>query len=205
MTFTQSDIDTLKFDAAGLITSVICDADDGELLMVGWMNRESLRLTLERGRAVFWSRSREQLWEKGETSGNTLHVVDITVDCDRDTLRVRVKPAGPVCHTGSDTCFGARDMTSVGFLAELEHIVSTRMQSADPESYTVKLLAAGTRRIAQKVGEEGVEVALAATGGEPAELVSESADLLYHLIVLLKSQGLSLADVARELESRHSG
>lgn len=205
MSLTAADIDTLKFDANGLITSVVIDAESGQLLMVAWMNRESLLLTLQRGRAVFWSRSREALWEKGETSGNTLTIVDISVDCDRDTLKITAHPAGPVCHTGSATCFGTLDNAPLEFLTTLENVVALRLRTAEPSSYTAKLVAEGTRRVAQKVGEEGLEVALAAAAGDPRELVSESADLMYHLIVLLKSQGLSLEDVVRELRTRHAG
>lgn len=199
-------IDFAKGD--GLVPVIVQDAASARVLMLGYMNSSAAAETLRRGRVVFWSRSKNRLWEKGETSGHSLGVVSMALDCDADTLLVRAVPAGPVCHRGTPTCFDdvadeAVAAETLGFLGELEAIIANRMTSATEASYTAKLLAAGTRRIAQKVGEEGVEVALAGAAGNREELISESADLLYHLIVMLKSRDLSLRDVAAELQSRH--
>jgi phosphoribosyl-ATP pyrophosphohydrolase/phosphoribosyl-AMP cyclohydrolase len=192
----------LKFDAAGLITTVVQHAHSGEVLMVAWMNRDALALTLQRQRLVFWSRSRQQLWEKGETSGNTLKLVSLTADCDHDTLLARALPAGPVCHTGSATCFGEAG-SGVGFLANLQHIIARRASESPESSYTAKLLAAGTQRVAQKVGEEGVELALAATTNDRQKIIDESADLFYHTLVLLRAKDVSLEEVTARLAERH--
>jgi phosphoribosyl-ATP pyrophosphohydrolase/phosphoribosyl-AMP cyclohydrolase len=198
----ENHIDTLKFDAAGLITTVVQHAHSGEVLMVAWMNRDALALTLQRQRLVFWSRSRQQLWEKGETSGNTLKLVSLTADCDHDTLLARALPAGPVCHTGSATCFGEAG-SGVGFLANLQHIIARRASESPESSYTAKLLAAGTQRVAQKVGEEGVELALAATTNDRQKIIDESADLFYHTLVLLRAKDVSLEEVTARLAERH--
>jgi len=198
----------------GLLTAVVQHASSGEVLMVGWMTREALEETLRRGRAVFWSRSRQCLWEKGETSGHTLHVTAVHADCDRDTLLVLATPDGAVCHKGTRHCFGDaalignsvnRDQGPLAFLMTLENVVTQRLTEGDSQSYTRRLVEAGPARVAQKVGEEGVEVALAALSADTDKLVSESADLLYHLIVLLRSKGLGLEAVSRELARRHSG
>jgi phosphoribosyl-ATP pyrophosphohydrolase/phosphoribosyl-AMP cyclohydrolase len=202
MTLQENHIDSLKFDAAGLITTVVQHAHSGEVLMVAWMNRDALALTLQRQRLVFWSRSRQQLWEKGETSGNTLTLVSLTADCDHDTLLARALPAGPVCHTGSATCFGEAG-SGVGFLANLQHIIARRASESPESSYTAKLLAAGTQRVAQKVGEEGVELALAATTNDRQKIIDESADLLYHTLVLLRAKDVSLEEVTARLAERH--
>jgi phosphoribosyl-ATP pyrophosphohydrolase/phosphoribosyl-AMP cyclohydrolase len=202
MTLQENHIDTLKFDAAGLITTVVQHAHSGEVLMVAWMNRDALALTLQRQRLVFWSRSRQQLWEKGETSGNTLTLVSLTADCDHDTLLARALPAGPVCHTGSATCFGEAG-SGVGFLANLQHIIARRASESPESSYTAKLLAAGTQRVAQKVGEEGVELALAATTNDRQKIIDESADLFYHTLVLLRAKDVSLEEVTARLAERH--
>jgi len=202
MTLQANDIDSLKFDATGLITTVVQHAHSGEVLMVAWMNRDSLELTLERQRLVFWSRSRQQLWEKGETSGNFLKLVSLTADCDQDTLLARALPAGPVCHTGSATCFGEAN-SGVGFLAQLQYVIAQRASESPESSYTARLLAAGTQRMAQKVGEEGVELALAATTDDRNKIIDEAADLLYHTLVLLRAKGLDLEDVTARLAERH--
>jgi phosphoribosyl-ATP pyrophosphohydrolase/phosphoribosyl-AMP cyclohydrolase len=204
---TAVDIDRLDWSKGdGLLPAIVQDAANGAVLMLGFMNREALAATFARGRVVFWSRSRRRLWEKGETSGNTLHLQDVQADCDDDTLLVRVTPVGPACHRNTPTCFGDGALPGgkdLAFLAQLEAVIATRLADRPEGSYTARLFAEGTRRMAQKVGEEGVEVALAATGGTDAEMVGESADLLYHLALLLRARDLSLADVARELAARH--
>jgi phosphoribosyl-ATP pyrophosphohydrolase/phosphoribosyl-AMP cyclohydrolase len=175
--------------------------------MPGFMNEHSLRMTLIDRQVTFFSRSRAQLWTKGKTSGNFLKAVTISADCDRDTILVQALPVGPVCHTGSPTCFpeaAKSDGESLAFLSQLERVVSQRIADQTEGSYTARLHAEGPRRIAQKVGEEGFEVALAAAGGSNAEVLSESADLLYHLTLLLRERGLSLAAVVGELERRHA-
>jgi phosphoribosyl-ATP pyrophosphohydrolase/phosphoribosyl-AMP cyclohydrolase len=206
-TIVTSGLDALDWNKTnGLIPGVIQDARTEAVLMVGWFSRESLAATLQRQRVVFYSRSKQRLWEKGETSGNTLIPESITADCDHDTLLLRVHPKGPACHRNTTTCFGDGDLPAshgLGFLAQLEAILTARIADQPENSYTAKLYARGPRRMAQKVGEEGVEVALAATSGDEKELLSESADLLFHLALLLRSRGLSLTDVTAELAARH--
>jgi phosphoribosyl-ATP pyrophosphohydrolase/phosphoribosyl-AMP cyclohydrolase len=203
-----ADIERLDFaKSGGLLPAVVQHADTGAVLMLGYMNPEALRATLDRGRVVFFSRSRDRLWEKGETSGHTLDVVDVKADCDADTLLVTARPRGPVCHTGTATCFGdgpAAGAERLAFLHELEQIIERRVSESPEGSYTARLFAKGTRRIAQKVGEEGVEVALAGAAEADDKVVSEAADLVFHLLVLLRARGLGLADVVAELESRHA-
>lgn len=207
MSLTIADIDSLDWSKAdGLIPGIVQDARSEAVLMLGWLSRESLQATLERGRVVFFSRSRQQLWEKGETSGNTLTLVSVVADCDIDTLLLRVQAAGPACHRGTATCFGdgeLPDTDGIGFLARLEEIIETRIAERPEGSYTARLYSQGMRRMAQKVGEEGVEISLAATSGDDQELLNESADLLYHLALLLRARGLSLSQVAAELAARH--
>lgn len=202
------DIDKLDWSkTGGLIPAVVQHAVTGAVLMLGYMNPEALRETLARGRVVFYSRTRSCLWEKGETSGHHLDVVSVSADCDRDALLVLVHPQGPVCHTGTPTCFAARPTTAaenLAFLVRLEAVIEQRIEEKPRGSYTARLCAAGPSRLAQKIGEEGVEVALAAAAGEDSRIVSESADLLYHLLLLLKSRDLSLRDVVQTLESRHN-
>lgn len=206
------DIGTLDFaKGAGLLTAVVQHAHNGSVLMVGYMNREALLETFDRRRVVFFSRTKGRLWEKGETSGHSLDLVDIRTDCDRDALLVTALPRGPVCHLGTDTCFGdekagaAPAAPPLAFLASLESIIEQRISARPEGSYTARLFAQGPKRIAQKVGEEGLEVALAAVAETDDKVLAESADLLYHLLVLLKSRGLVLARVVAELESRHAG
>jgi phosphoribosyl-ATP pyrophosphohydrolase/phosphoribosyl-AMP cyclohydrolase len=202
-----ADLEPIDWDkGAGLIPAIIQHAQSGEVLMLGYMNRESLQATLERGRVVFFSRSRQCLWEKGESSGHSLTLEAIRLDCDRDTLLVSALPAGAVCHTGTATCFGNESQSAaarLAFLPELEAVIASRIQEGDQASYTARLAASGVRRIAQKVGEEGLEVALAGAGEDDAHLLSESADLLYHLLILLQARSLTLAAVVGELEKRH--
>jgi phosphoribosyl-ATP pyrophosphohydrolase/phosphoribosyl-AMP cyclohydrolase len=193
----------------GLLPAIVQHADSGAVLMLGYMNREALRATLERGRVVFYSRSRQRLWEKGETSGNTLQLAGAAADCDHDTLLITARPSGPVCHTGTATCFGAEAPViaagPLAFLAELQAIIAQRVSGGDAGSYTARLHAAGIKRIAQKVGEEGLEVALAAaTGDDDRVLLGEAADLVFHLLVLLHERGLGLPEVVQELQARHA-
>jgi phosphoribosyl-AMP cyclohydrolase / phosphoribosyl-ATP pyrophosphohydrolase len=190
----------------GLIPAVVQDARSGQVLMFAYMNREALRMTLAEKRVTFFSRSRNRLWTKGESSNHWLNVVDVVTDCDQDTLLVLANPEGPTCHLGTQSCFGdelAADATEVSFLLRLEATIAQRISDRPEGSYTARLWSEGPRRIAQKVGEEGVEVALAAVTQDDARLVAESADLLYHLALLLKSRNLSLTSVVRELEQRH--
>lgn len=201
---TQNDIETLDWDKnAGLIPAVIEDAVSGRVLMLAYMNREALQKTLETKRVTFFSRSKGRLWTKGETSGNFLNLVDLAADCDKDTLLVTVNAEGPACHLGTTSCFG--DLQSCWqFLRDLEVLLASR-KGADPAtSYTASLYARGTKRIAQKVGEEGVETALAATVHDREELRNEAADLVYHLLVLLQAENLELADVIDILRERHA-
>ena len=201
---TQNDIETLDWDKnAGLIPAVIEDAVSGRVLMLAYMNREALQKTLETKRVSFFSRSKGRLWTKGETSGNFLNLVDLAADCDKDTLLVTVNAEGPACHLGTTSCFG--DLQSRWqFLRDLEVLLASR-KGADPAtSYTASLYARGTKRIAQKVGEEGVETALAATVHDREELRNEAADLVYHLLVLLQAENLELADVIDILRERHA-
>ncbi|MGB6451418.1 MAG: bifunctional phosphoribosyl-AMP cyclohydrolase/phosphoribosyl-ATP diphosphatase HisIE [Steroidobacteraceae bacterium] len=208
VTLTSAEISKLDFaKGGGLLPAIVQHAGSGAVLMLGFMNHDALSATLERRRVVFFSRSRQRLWEKGETSGNALLLEDVRSDCDSDTLLITAWPQGPVCHTGARTCFGDETVTAaerLSFLAELERIVERRAAERPEGSYTARLLADGPRRLAQKVGEEGVEVALAAVAENDEKVVAESADLLFHLLVLLRGRGLSLADVVTELEARHA-
>lgn len=200
------DIESLDWEKTqGLIPAIVQDAFDGRVLMQAWMNREALEHSLESGFVTFWSRSRKQLWTKGETSANTLALAAIHADCDRDCLLVLAAPAGPACHRGSDTCFdGDRDvLPDLAFLAALERLIAGREKERPEGSYTTKLFEAGVKRIAQKVGEEGVEIALAAAAGDREELVNEASDLLYHLLVLLRASGTGLPEVVAKLRARH--
>ena len=201
---TQNDIETLDWDKnAGLIPAVIEDAVSGRVLMLAYMNREALQKTLETKRVTFFSRSKGRLWTKGETSGNFLNLVDLAADCDKDTLLVTVNAEGPACHLGTTSCFGNLQ-SRWQVLRDLEVLLASR-KGADPAtSYTASLYARGTKRIAQKVGEEGVETALAATVHDREELRNEAADLVYHLLVLLQAENLELADVIDILRERHA-
>ena len=206
---TPENASTLDFGKSdGLLPAVVQHADTGAVLMVGYMNAEALAATFERRHIVFHSRSKQRLWMKGETSGHVLDLVEIRTDCDRDALLVFARPHGPVCHVGTPTCFGDGKTTAasrIGFLSTLEGVIDQRVAENPEGSYTARLFAKGTKRIAQKVGEEGLEVALAAAAETDDKVVSESADLLFHLLVLLKSRGLALASVVEELEARHAG
>lgn len=203
-----ADIESLDFGKGdGLLPAIIQHASTGAVLMLGYMNKEALRETFSRGHVVFFSRSKQRLWEKGETSGHVLEVESVRTDCDRDTLLITARPRGPVCHVGTRTCFGDDRVTaaeSLGFLATLEGVIAQRAAEQPDGSYTARLFAQGPRRIAQKVGEEGVEVALAAVVEADDKVISESADLLFHLLVMLKHRGLSLERVVAELQARHA-
>lgn len=191
----------------GLLPAVVQHARTGKVLMLGYMNVEALRLTLESKRVTFFSRTRNRLWTKGETSGNFLHVVSAGADCDSDSLLIQANPDGPTCHKGSESCFGGVAETAasgLSFLETLESVIAQRIADKPQGSYTARLWAEGPTRLAQKVGEEGVEVALASVTQSNDRLVSESADLIFHLALLLKSRNLSLLAVVKELEHRHS-
>lgn len=194
-------IDFDKMD--GLVPAIIQDADTAKVLMLGFMNREAYNKTMETGKVTFYSRTRNRLWTKGEESGNFLHVVSVKADCDRDTLLIQVHPVGPVCHTGTDTCWGEKNEQPVMFLKELQDFINVRHTEMPEGSYTTSLFRSGVNKMAQKVGEEAVETVIEACNGTDDRLIYESADLLYHLIVLLTSKGYSIEDIARELKERH--
>ena len=199
-----------QFDSNGLIPAIIQDAITGRVLMLGWMNAESLRLTQESGDVWFWSRSRQELWHKGATSGNVLRVREIRADCDADCILVRAEPAGPTCHTGRESCFWQdgdgnviEDAPRAGFLDELDGIIAQRRAAAPDTSYTAKLFAKGRFKIAQKVGEEGLETAMAGVAQDDDRLTDEAADLLYHLLVLMNERGVPMRRVLERLAERH--
>lgn len=201
---TWADIDGLDFaKCAGLLPVIVQDNLTAQVLMLGYMNREALEATLSRGRVVFFSRARQRLWEKGETSGHALEVQSIHADCDHDSLLVSARPRGATCHLGVPSCF-ATEPPARSFLDTLEGVIRERLSEPGAESYTARLMSAGPMRIAQKVGEEGVELALAGCAGSTVEVTAEAADLLYHVLVLLQARGLSLARVLEELASRHT-
>lgn len=188
----------------GLIPAIVQDASSGEVRMLGYMNRAALEATIADRLVTFYSRSRQTLWRKGETSGNLLDLVNIAADCDGDALLVLATPRGPTCHTGSPSCFGRDGPPGIGFIVTLAELLKQRA-SADPAtSYTARLLGQGIKRLAQKVGEEGVEVALAAVAGDAAELTSEAADLVYHLTALFEAGDSSWPAVIAELRRRHA-
>lgn len=197
---TLAQLDWDKVD--NLMPVVIQNAISGDVLMLGYMNKEALNVTLESGNVTFYSRTKQRLWTKGETSGNFLKLVNIYPDCDNDTLLILANPIGPTCHNGTESCF-APAQSQWGFLYELENLLRDRKNASPDSSYTARLYASGTKRIAQKVGEEGVETALAATVNDREELKNEASDLLYHLMVLLQDQSLSLSDVIGCLQERH--
>ncbi len=188
----------------GLVPAIIQDAATQKVLMLGFMNREAYQKTVETSKVTFYSRTKQRLWTKGEESGNFLHVVDIKSDCDEDTLLIQVHPVGPVCHTGTDTCWGEENRQPVMFLKELQEFISRRYAEMPEGSYTTSLFQSGVNKMAQKVGEEAVETVIEACNGSNERLVYEGADLLYHLIVLLTSKGLRIEDLANELIERHS-
>ena len=194
----------LNFDKmGGLLPAIIQDAHTKNVLMLGFMNEEAYRKTVETGKVTFFSRSKQRLWTKGETSGNLLHVVSIKADCDNDSLLIKVHPDGPVCHTGTDTCWGEKNEADICFLSYLQDFIEKRHQEMPEKSYTTSLFKSGVNRMAQKVGEEAVETVIEATNGTDERLIYEASDLSYHLIVLLTSKGMRIEDLARELQKRH--
>ncbi|HEY3064218.1 MAG TPA: bifunctional phosphoribosyl-AMP cyclohydrolase/phosphoribosyl-ATP diphosphatase HisIE [Methylomirabilota bacterium] len=205
--------DGLKFDAQGLIPAVVQEADTGEVLMVAWMDREALAATLTTGQSHFWSRSRQALWRKGETSGHTQHVREIYADCDGDVLLVQVHQEGPACHTGHRTCFftsvkaspASGEMPAANMLQRLERVIAERKAQAPAGSYVAGLLAKGEAAVCRKIGEEATEVIAAALGGEgDRRVVEEVADLWFHTVVLLGKRGIPLGEVLKELARRHA-
>lgn len=194
-------IDFEKSD--GLIPAIVQDAKTAKVLMLGYMNKEALVKTEKEKRVTFYSRSKERLWTKGETSGNFLEVVSIKEDCDNDTLLIQANPAGTVCHKGSDTCFNESNFSNSLFLEHLEKTIQDRKVNPSAKSYTSSLLASGINKVAQKVGEEAVELVIEAKDNNKDLFIAEAADLLYHYIVLLTAKDITLADIIKELEERH--
>jgi len=188
----------------GLVPAIIQDNYTQKVLMLGFMNEEAYNKTVETGKVTFFSRTKNRLWTKGEESGNFLHVVSIAADCDNDTLLIKVNPAGPVCHTGADTCWGEKNEQDIMFLKELQDFINKRHEEMPEKSYTTSLFKSGVNKMAQKVGEEAVETIIEACNGTDERLIYEGADLLYHLIALLTSKGYRIEDLARELKERHS-
>ena len=203
----MTEIDQLKFDEKGLIPAVIVEAGTHQLLMVAYMNRESLKISMETGKTCFWSRSRQELWTKGETSGNYQHIVSITADCDLDTLKVVVEKDGPACHTGAETCFFNQvyqsEEKSDFTMDALMELIRGRKTNPQEGSYTTYLFRKGLDKILKKIGEESTEVIIAAKDNDPKETIYEISDLVYHVMVMMIEQGISLEDIRRELASRH--
>ena len=187
----------------GLIPAIVQDNDTNKVLMLGFMNEEAYEKTMQTGKVTFFSRTRNCLWTKGETSGNVLKVISVLVDCDNDTLLVKAHPTGPVCHTGADTCFGEKNEEAIMFLKYLQNFIERRRQEMPEGSYTTSLFMKGINRMAQQVGEEAVETVIEATNGTDDRLIYEASDLIYHLIVLLTSKGMRIEDLAKELKKRH--
>jgi len=190
--------------ADGLVPVIIQDSKTLNILMLGYMNEKAYNKTIDTGLVTFFSRSKNRLWTKGETSGNTLDLVDIKVDCDQDSLLVKVNPNGPTCHTGTDTCWSEKNTPSYGFLSSLENVITSRIENADSKSsYVASLFAKGINKVAQKVGEEAVEVVIEAKDTNDDLFLEESADLLFHYLMLLQAKGFKIQDVVRILEQRH--
>ncbi len=194
----------INFDKmGGLVPAIIQDNVTSKVLMLGFMNQEAYDKTVETGKVTFWSRTRNCLWTKGETSGNFLHVIEILNDCDQDTLLIKARPDGPVCHTGADTCWGEKNEGDIAFLQYLQNFITRRHAEMPEGSYTTSLFKSGVNRMAQKVGEEAVETVIEATNGTDERMIYEASDLIYHLIVLLTSKGHSIAELGAELRDRH--
>lgn len=200
-------IDQLKFDEKGLIPAIVVDAGSGRVLTLAYMNRESLEISMKEGRTCFWSRSRQELWRKGETSGNVQHIVDITADCDRDALVVTVNKEGPACHLGTDSCFNDKvfqgDQPAPFSVEGLYALLQGRKETLPEGSYTTYLFQKGIDKILKKVGEESTEVIIAGKADDKPETIYEIADLMYHVMVLMVEMGISVEDVTAELASRH--
>ena len=197
---------TIDFDKmGGLVPAIIQDADTRQVLMLGFMNREAYDKTVATGKVTFWSRTRQTLWTKGETSGNFLHLVSMAVDCDNDTLLVKVRPDGPTCHTGTDTCWGEENKpaSALQFIADLQDFIEKRKAEMPEGSYTTRLFRDGIAKISQKVGEEALETVIEAISGPDDKLVYEAGDMIYHLLVMLTARGLRIEDIAEELRRRH--
>ncbi len=195
---------TIDFEKMnGLVPAIIQDDKTLKVLMLGFMNEEAYKQTVETGKVTFWSRTKNRLWTKGETSGNFLNVVSILNDCDNDTLLIKVNPVGPVCHTGADTCWNEENENPIMFLTELQKFIEKRYQEQPEGSYTTSLFKEGLSRMTQKVGEEAVELVIESMKGDNDRLIYEASDMIYHLIVLLTSKGLSIEDIASELITRH--
>ena|ERR1035437_5711489 len=192
-----------KKNADGLVPAIVQDADSSVVLMLAYMNEESYKKTLQEGKVTFYSRSRKSLWTKGETSGNFLELLSMTEDCDGDTILVKARPKGPTCHTGSDTCFNETNQPKIDFLYYLENVIQNRKKNPVEGSYTNKLFAKGINKIAQKVGEEAVEIVIEAKDDNAELFLGEAADLMYHYLVLLTAKGFALDDVIKVLEGRH--
>ncbi len=186
----------------GLVPAIVQDADTQKVLMLGYMNEEAYQKTVETRQVTFFSRSKNRLWTKGEESGNVLQLVDIKVDCDQDTLLIKAKPHGPTCHTGTDTCWGEVNQNELAFLVKLEAVIQDRKENPTEESYTTSLFKKGINKVAQKVGEEAVEVVIEAKDDNDELFLNESADLLYHYLILLQAKGFKLQDVLKVLEGR---
>ena len=196
---------TIDFEKmGGLVPAIIQDAKTRNVLMLGFMNQEAYKKTLQTGHVTFWSRTRQTLWTKGETSGNYLELVSMAIDCDNDTLLVKAHPLGPTCHKGTDTCWGeSNDASPLSFLAELQDFIEKRHEEMPEGSYTTRLFSEGVNKMAKKLGEEALETVIEATNGTNDKLVYEASDMLYHLLVLLTSKGLRIEDIALELQKRH--
>lgn len=197
---------TIDFDKmGGLVPAIIQDADTRQVLMLGFMNREAYDKTVATGKVTFWSRTRQTLWTKGETSGNFLNMVSMAVDCDNDTLLVKVHPDGPTCHTGTDTCWGEENtpVSSLQFISDLQDFIEKRKEEMPEGSYTTRLFRDGIAKISQKVGEEALETVIEAISGPDDKLIYEAGDMIYHLLVMLTARGLRIEDIAEELRRRH--
>ncbi|AHM62463.1 phosphoribosyl-ATP pyrophosphohydrolase [Flammeovirgaceae bacterium 311] len=197
--FIQPDFDK----TSGLIPAIVQDAVSQKVLMLGFMNQEALQKTQQEGRVTFWSRSKKRLWTKGETSGNFLEVENISIDCDKDTLLIKARPIGPVCHTGTDTCFREENKSRTGFIDQLRSIIKDRRQNPSEKSYTTSLFTKGINKVAQKVGEEAVELVIEAKDNNKELFLGEAADLLFHYLILLEAKGIELDEVVGVLEKRH--
>ena len=204
MIVNQDNIEQLAWEKMdSLIPAIIQHQGTGAILMQGFMNKESLEKTISTGKATFYSRSKQGLWLKGETSSNYLNVSQVLTDCDKDSLLIACLPDGPTCHLGTESCFPEQKLSQQNFLSQLEQVIASRKNDAPEESYTASLFAKGTTKIAQKVGEEGVEVALAAVAETKEDLLGECADLFYHTLVLLQDKGIALSEVMEVLQKRH--